>query len=362
MMVYRLLSALFPLKAEAAIQPRRLVMIRPCCIGDAVMATAALAALRELYPAAHISWAIGAWSARAIAHHPGLDSLLLIEDAPLESPAGLWRLAGQLREGRYDLAVSLSRSPLMSLAVWLAGIPLRAGLDSGGRGFGYNLRVAVDPAAPIHEAEVYLSVVSALAGQPAHAYAELPVLDAARASIRQRLHDARITAPFIVAHPGGGHNPGMRFDGKRYPPAQLAELLNRLADAKAARVILIGGPGDAAALDEVARGLSMPAQRWLDALDFAEIGALAAESLLYIGNDTGLTHLAAASGAKTVMLMGPSDPRLYAPYTAEHLALWKPTALAAGGVNRSGKSAWDWQAQGIGVDEAAARILAFLAA
>ena len=63
------------------------------------------------------------------------------------------------------MAVSLVRSPLMSLAVYLAGIPLRAGLDSGGRGFGYNLRVPIDPAAREHESEIYLKVVSAIAGR-----------------------------------------------------------------------------------------------------------------------------------------------------------------------------------------------------
>ncbi len=360
MMIYRLMSALFP-QARRSIEPRRIVIIRPCCIGDVVMATAALTALREAFPRAHISWALGEWSARAIAHHPALDEILLTADMPLASPASFWRFARQLRAGRHDLAVSLLRSPLMSLALWLAGIPIRAGLDSGGRGFGYNLRVAIDPAAPEHESEIYLKVVSAVAGRRLHAQANLPVMEAARHSILERLNETGVGKPFVVAHPGGGQNPGMRFASKRYPPDQFAELLNRVAGSEAAQVVLIAGPGDADLVAAVAEKLRTPAINWMNMLDFAEIGALAAESLLYIGNDTGLTHLAAASGAKTVMLMGPSDPLRYAPYTAKSLALWKPTELAAGGVNHAPVD-WTWQRDGIGVDEAARRILAFLEA
>lgn len=359
-MTYRLLSALIP-ETRLPIMPRRIVIIRPCCIGDVVMATAALAALREAFPKAHITWALGEWSARAIAQHPALDEILLCDDMPVATVASLWRFAGQLRSGQHDLAVSLVRSPLMSLAIWLAGIPMRAGLDSGGRGFAYNLRVAIDPDAPEHECQLYLKLVSALARQKLHAQANLPVMESARIRVLERLHEARANPSFILAHPGGGQNPGMHMASKRYPPDQFAELLNRLAQATSTQVILIGGPGDADLVAEVAERLRAPAIRWVSRLEFAEIGALAAESMLYIGNDTGLTHLAAASGAKTVMLMGPSDPRRYAPYTADSLALWKPAELAAGGVAH-GPAAWDWQRDGIGVDEAARRILAFLEA
>ena len=310
------------MEATASSNPKRIVLIRPCCIGDAVMATAALSGLRESFPGAHISWVAGPWSARAIAHHPALDEIVDTgADMPLKSAAGFMRLVGLLRAGSYDMAVSLVRSPLMSLAARLSGIPLRAGLDSGGRGFGYNLRVAVDPDAPEHESAIYLRVVSAVAGREVQAYANLPVTDAARATVRTRLENQQVLRPFIVAHPGGGVNPGARFEGKRFPLPLFAETLNRVAEAWGASVILLGGPGDAELVAAVARDLKARQAQWINQLNFAEIGALAADSLVYIGNDSGLTHLAAASGAKTVMLMGPTDPRRYAPYAPGSIAV-----------------------------------------
>lgn len=286
------------------------------------MATAALSALRETFPAAHISWAVGPWSARAIAHHPAIDEIVDIgADMPLKSLSTFARLVGRLRAGDYDLAVSLVRSPLMSLAARLSGIPARAGIDSGGRGFGYNLRARVDPDAPEHESEIYLRVVSAVAGRDVRAYANLPVTEAGQAEIRFLLADEDFDRPFIIAHPGGGVNPGARFDSKRFPLPLFAEMLNRVAKAREAKVILLGGPGDGDLVAAVERQLTVPAVSWVDRLTFQEIGALAADALVYIGNDSGLTHLAAASGAKTVMLMGPTDPLRYAPYAPDAIAV-----------------------------------------
>ena len=359
-MVYSVLARLLPAR-PVEIKPQRIVFIRPCCIGDVVMATAALSALRGTFPQAHITWAVGSWSASAVEHHPALDAVLDSggADMPLRSLAGMLHFVRQLRAGDYDLAVSLLRSPWMSLAVYLSGIPIRAGLDSLGRGFGYNLRLPIDPADRIHESELYLKLISAIAGQEVHAWANLPVTPAAKAAIERRLAAAQLSSPYIVAHPGGGVNPGMQMDSKRYPPARLAELLNHVAGAAAA-VILIGGPKEAPLVKAVAEGLDAPAVSWVGALSFQEIAALAAGALFYIGNDTGLTHLAAASGARTAMMMGPTDPKRYAPYTPDHLVLWKPMKLAAGGVAAGGQPGWDWARDGFSVADGAAAILDFL--
>ena len=362
-MIYSTLGRLIP-QREVMSTPRRIVVIRPCCIGDVVMATAALTALRETFPLARISFAVGSWSAAAIAGHPALDALIDTGDAalPSRSPAEFLRFLKKLRAGRFDLAVSLTRSPLMSLAVYLSGIPLRAGLDSAGRGFGYNLRVGVDPAAREHESAIYLRVISAIAGQPCHAYANLPVDSAAQDEIQRRLKAESVSKPYIVAHPGGGSNPGMTMDSKRYPPAQLADMLDRVAGETTSALILIGGPGDEEAVDAVGQRLSAPSIAWVNQLNFAQIAALAAGSLCYIGNDTGMTHLAAAAGAATAMMMGPSDPGRYAPFTKNHLVLWKSTALRAGGVGATPESDWDWARDGFSAEDGAEQILAFLQA
>ena len=176
----------------------------------------------------------------------------------------------------------------------------------------------------------------------------------------RRSRPAQVIAPFIVAHPGGGINPGMRFEGKRFPPPRFAELVDRVAEVKGAGVILLGGPDDGDLVAEVARYLEAPCHSSVGKLTFVEIGALAAEAMLYIGNDSGLTHLAAASGAKTVMLMGPTDPRRYGPYTKDSMVVWIPSKLGSRGV-AEGPTEWMGR-QDIGIQVAVAvkEILDFL--
>ena len=149
--VSSILNSLLPTRRPPH-DPRRIVLILPCCIGDVVLATATLRALRRTFPSSHITWAVGSWSKGVIEHHDLLDAILDTGTAalPVKSRREMLDFARLLRKGHFDLAVSLVRSPLMSMAVLLSGIRHRAGLDSGGRGFGYNIRARIDPSQPRH--------------------------------------------------------------------------------------------------------------------------------------------------------------------------------------------------------------------
>lgn len=356
---YSLLRRVFPTRPDPPPDPHRIVLILPCCIGDVVLATATLKALRRGYPQAHITWAVGSWSRPAIEQHDLLDAVLDLGAAalPVKSPGGLLRCASLLRAGRYDLAVSLVRSPLMSAAVWLAGIPWRAGLDSAGRGFGYNLRAPIDPDKPRHEAQIYLDVPRVLGLSTQDCYANVPVSPADAAAIHERLG----SMSYMVINPAGGRNPGMLMDSKRWPLENFAALADRLAERLGLDcVVLIGGPGDEALVAALESQVKTQTLALAGELSFGQIAALARAARLYVGNDTGLTHLAAAAGASTVMILGPSDPARYAPFTPDSIALWKPAALRRGGVAAGTPADWDWSRDGISVDEAERRILAFI--
>jgi ADP-heptose:LPS heptosyltransferase len=340
----------------------RILLIRPCCIGDVVLATAALTALRSAYPDAHITWAVGSWSRRAIEHHPVLNSILDTGKAsmPVKSPLGFAQFVAAVRAGGYDLLLSLVRSPLMSAAALLTGVRQRVGLDSNGRGFGYTLRVPVNPDEPRHEAEIYLDAVRALGVDTAGQYASIPVPDDARVTMQALLARRSVHAPYIVINPAGGNNPGMVMSSKRWPPANFAALGDALAERYSTQIVLVAGPDDAAIVNEVRAQMQHTVTTFIGELSFMQIGALAAGALLYVGNDTGLTHLAAAAGGKTAAIFGPSDPRRYAPYTPDSIALWKPSSLDPRGVAAADKQAWDWSRDGISGADALAQLEAFL--
>ncbi|MDX2161995.1 MAG: glycosyltransferase family 9 protein [bacterium] len=345
----------------------RILIVLPCCIGDVVIGTAVLAALRRAYPAAWIAWAVSGWSRAVIEQHPALNAVIDTGAAPLpvKTPGGFVRFVRQMRAGKFDLIVSLVRSPLMSAAVQLAGVRGRAGLDSNGRGFGYNVRAPVDPDQPRHEGEIYLDVVRALGVDADGCYAHVPVMPADRAAfwqIAKRAAPELRAGEYLVVNPAGGRNPGMVMDSKRYPPASLAALANRLAGRYQRRIVLVGAGSDRPILEAAAAHLDQPPVMFAGELTFGQIAALAAESFAYVGNDTGLTHLAGAAGARTIMILGPTDPARYAPFTppGRSLALWKPAAVDVRGVGGGQPTPWDWSRDGIGIESAFERITAFL--
>lgn len=325
-----------------------------------MLATPTLSALRDLYPQAKITLAVGSWSRNVIANHPAVDEIFDTGSRamPVTTPAGFLRMVSHLRGGDYDIAVSLVRSRVMSAAVWLSGIETRAGLDSQGRGFGYNVRVPVSPDEAEHEAEIYLKVARAL-GAEGDYDASVPVLPDDRANVQSMLHSRGITGSYMVVNPAGGTNPGMHMASKRYPPEKLAQVTNAIAADLSAQVVIVSGPDDTSVVNDFRAYLDQRPLTFIGELSFGEIAALASETRLYIGCDTGVTHFAAAAGAPTVMIMGPSDPRRYRPFTPDSIALWQPVELHSGGV-AAGQSTFDWERDGITPEDAIAQIRDFL--
>lgn len=322
------------------------------------MATATLSALRDRYPSARMTWAVGGWSRQVVEFWtPQID---ILDTGPAANPAAsigdFVRLVRQLRAGHFDLAVSLSRSPLISTAVWLSGIPYRAGLDSAGRGFGYNLRTPLDPSARRHEVDIYLDVARRLGADVTDARPYVPLPDS--------IDLPPTEADYMIVNPSGGSNPGAQMDAKRYPPHWLAQIVNQVAPALGVeQVLIVAGPGDRLLAHQVGANLhhTVQAMPFIGTLSFAQIAVLAARSRLYIGNDTGLTHLAAAAGGRVAMLLGPTDPQRYRAYSPDALALWQEQDLPPGGFADGPPPDWDWTQHGIAPDDATRQILSAFA-
>jgi len=123
----------------------------------------------------------------------------------------------------------------------------------------------------------------------------------------QKLISGELLEPgrFVVIHPGSG-SPRKNWSTEKY-----AELV-RLATNQRLDVLLLEGPAD----HEPVRRLLKRVDRRLPVLrnlDFMAVAALISEARMYVGNDSGITHLAAAANARTWALFGPTDPNLWAP-------------------------------------------------
>lgn len=331
-----LLRIAFPEK-PFPVQVHRLVVLKPCCLGDVVFATAAIAALANRFPQAVIDVAVGSWSRAVLENNPRIRAL--VDAGRVGQGAYGWRdvrtLAETLRRNGYDAAVTLDRSPVVGIIPWLAGIPHRAGMDSHGRGFAHTVRSAV-PDAPRHEADLYLDVVRVLSPDDGTAFwTEFYPPD----DVPPIVSDA----PFAVLHPAGGVNPGMKMVDKRWPPARFAALADRLAVA-GWRVVFSGTADDAPLCTEIVTQMTHSATILAGKLSLGQFGALCRRAALFVGGDTGATHIAVASGCKVVAIFGPTDPRRYGAYAPPSQAetVWRARNVPAGGVGQGAVHHFSW--------------------
>ncbi|MAG35989.1 MAG: lipopolysaccharide heptosyltransferase II [Dehalococcoidia bacterium] len=309
---------------------RSIVVIKPCCLGDLLLATPSLAALRQAYPHAYISLAVSSWARPAVENSPHVDALI-----DCEGFAGQrwlrWsayrRFVTTLRAGSYDLAIVLDRSLFASLAAWRAGIPLRVGIDSGGRGFSLTGRVPWNQER--HETDLYLDVMHAasvpvsVAGQPFYRPAAIHQMFADRVFEEWQLNDR---GPVVVIHPGGGSNPGMKLEAKRWPATRYAALADRLVDTVGAQVVVVGHASDAPVARQMRMAMRHEGPDLVGQTSFGQLAAVIERGDLYIGNDAGTTHLASAVDTPVVALFGPTNPTVYGPRSEAGAALFHADA------------------------------------
>lgn len=303
--------------------PRKALILLPCCLSQVMLATPLLAALSETYPQARFDWAVGDWARPAVAGNPRLTRLIRIGASNLHQLDRSERrdLIRRLREEAYDTCFIPSRSSLLAYVAWRAGIPQRVGINDRGRGFAHTLAVPLPETD--HATETALALARA-AGVPEETLASVEMefypADRERTAVVRRLVeevDWLGDVPLVLLHPGGGDNPVFSDTRKRWPVERFARLGNHLVRQYDARLAVVGTEADrplAAAIDGMtAAKVANLAGR----LSLGELGAMCEVADLYVGNDTGTTHVAAATGCPTLALFGPSDPAHSRPYVVK---------------------------------------------
>lgn len=350
--------------------PRRVVLLKPCCIGDVLMATPLARSLTAAWPDAALDWAVGDHSRAVLQGNPDVAALVDASGTLRGElrPAAVARLVGALRRGGYDAAFVAERSPIPAAIARLAGIPRRVGLDSGGRGRWHTVRVPTRPDDPRHETEIYLDLARAVgvaAAAPRPVFAPSPADAAAADAALAAAGAARWPRPWLVVHPGGGQNPGAQRLDKHWPADRFAAVAARWAASGTA--IVIGGPGDGVEAAAVVAGAAAatggaadgavgsagPVASLAGRLALGATAALIARADAYLGNDSGVSHLAAAVGTPVVVVFGPTSAARYGPVPGAGEAVaagaaaggdiravaveavWAAVARARGGVGRS---------------------------
>lgn len=290
--------------------PRRILVRIPTWVGDAVMATPVLRALRAAHPEAEIVAEARPVLADLLRGLPSFDRFLADPRAGL---TGLWERTRRLRRQAFDWAVLLPDSQRAALAPALAGIPRRAGYARDPlRRLLLTDALPVPRRAgkrvPVPMTERYLRITRAL-GVPDRGQAlELVVDDDARERVAGILsgHGVALHEPVALV------TPGANFGGSKLWPAEhFAAACDGLRRRLGLRAVVAPGPGEQA----IARAIVAASREDTVALleptpGLEELKALVEHARLVLTNDTGPRHVAVALGRPAVVLMGPTDPAI----------------------------------------------------
>ena len=281
-------------------------------IGDAVMTLPAVAAIRSSHPQARISVLVKPWVADIYRLCPQVDEVLLYE-APGRHAGwrGIFRLAGELRQRRFDMAILLQNAIEAAIIARLAGIPLRLGYNTDARGFLLTQAVKLTPARKkIHQADYYLKMVQEL-GCTAPGQAPFFRLTAAEASLADdELSRQGLPAPqlLIGMAPGATYGPA-----KKWFPERFGALAKRLGEGYGATTILFGSAADRETTAAVRRSSGLPLVDLAGKTGLRSAVALVARCRLFISNDSGLMHVAGALNIPTIAIFGSTNPTTTSP-------------------------------------------------
>jgi len=273
--------------ATAPEAARRILLVTLSNVGDAVLTTPVMEALHDKYPLALLDIVTDARAAPLFVHCPYRRDIILKDKRA--GWRGLPPLLKRLRTSRYDLAVDLRTDGLL----WLLRARRRLG-----RGI-FRPRVG-------HAVERHFAVIrerERLADMPA------PCVWTSAA-------ETAFARQVLTGLPGRrwlAIGPGARGSGKHWPGEYFGTLASRLRERFDA-IILLGSDSDAAICARIAAASPLPCLNLAGKTDLLQAAAVLQQALLFVGNDSGLGHLAAAAGTPTVTAFGPGDPHRYHPW------------------------------------------------
>jgi heptosyltransferase-2 len=302
--------------------PEKILVVQPNWVGDAVMATPALRAIRELYPNSHISYLMRRYVKQVYMGMPWADQLITYRTGKTKAKAGkgnAFDLSARLRSGKFDLAVLLPNSFKSALVCKMAGIDRIVGYDRDGRGF-----LLTDKLLPVKEkgkfvpspiVKYYLGLAHYLGSNFRELTMQLFVTAGERAEAGAVF--ARSGLDPDLERPGskGGPplivlNPGAAFGAaKCWRPEYFAQLADRFMEELGATVMISAAPKERQIVEQIKRLMRRaPVDLSNKGMSLGSLKEIVRRCDLMVTNDTGPRHIAAAMNVPVVTVFGPTHP------------------------------------------------------
>lgn len=291
----------------------RVLFTRLRSLGDTVLMTPTLAVVKRVE-----NWRVGVVIEKPydqiLQKNPHVDTVFAIENHG-NRWVSRFRTLREIRAFRPTLAIDLHGGTTGALMTRLSGAPRRAGYLRSRHSYLYNVRIPESSEIwgreHVHTVEHQLSILKHL-GFPVEPIPppEVPIPSQDLEWIRDLLLRKGVGEGFILIHPAAA------FDTKQWDAEKFASLATRLTEA-GREVVVTAGPGEESVLKQIQQRCGSSVQ-FVDPLSLGRFSALTSLCSLYVGNDTGTTHIVAALGKKIVVIFGSSDFKVWYPWNAEY--------------------------------------------
>jgi len=280
---------------------RRILIVRTDRIGDLLLSTPVIYALRQKYPQAYISVMVAPYAKDIIEANPYLDEIIVYDkDGKHKSWLRSFKFAGRLKKKKFDLALILHPTNRVHLLTFLAGIPERLGYNHK---IGFLLtrrREHTKQEGKKHEAEYNLDLLCDLGitgnardlFMPIRDESELWVKDL---FVKQGIKD---TDKILAV------NPGASCPSKVWPAERFAQVAEKLARRYNFKILILAGPKDMHLADKVAQEMKGKAINLAGKTSISQLAGILKRCVLFISNDSGPVHIASALGTPVISIFG----------------------------------------------------------
>jgi predicted lipopolysaccharide heptosyltransferase III len=314
-------QAMYGLQGQDAAQPlaparwdwsdvRKVLVVRLRSIGDTVLATPSLFALKRFLPNAQIDILVEDWVAPVLENHPHVDNVIALERGGFMTRA---RVARELRAANYDVVYNLHGGTTATFLTRATGARHRVGFKSYQYGQLHNHQ-APSPLLlwqqqKTHSVEQQLALLGwtgvAVTDRPR---TTLGIAPKAAETVDRLLSEANLSGQNIaLIHPAAA------FATKQWAVEKFARVVEFLA-ARGVTSVAIAAPSEQVLLDQLRSETSVNVVTF--ALSLPEVTALASRSQLFVGNDSGIAHIAAAVGTPSVVVFGSSNIAHWRPWNS----------------------------------------------
>ncbi len=285
---------------------KNILVVRTDRIGDVVLTTPVLSALRKKFPSSRISVLIAAQTKDIIQGNPAVNEVIVDDRKGPHRGLGFLKLVNEIRKRKFDAAIILHTKRRTNILCFLAGIPKRAGFRDNK--FGFFLTDGLPDTRPLgikHESEYCFDAIRPVAGTftekfPLH----IPVKPEKREWAKQFLKNLGVdeSERVVAIHPGAS------CPSRRWSPKKFAELINLLQEKYLLKILLIGANDAEEIAKEIFLHIKKPIISLIGKTSISELVAIFSKCQLLISNDSGPVHLASAVGASVIALFGRDQP------------------------------------------------------